>query len=166
MNAFRRTGPHRRLALNDIKYHMVPVMEKGVEMKRDGASRNSNWLDGFAVCASFTCMVHCLGLPLLFAALPAIADRISPGENFHLVVLLLAVPTSAIALIGGWRRHHAFVPLVVGAAGLALMALGLAFHARAAVETAVTVAGSLLLAGAHIANWRNRRLSGSCPVNA
>lgn len=115
--------------------------------------------DGFAVCASFTCMAHCLLLPLLLAALPALADRLDPGESFHIVVLLLAVPTSAFALIGGWRRHRASVPLAVGSAGLALMAAGIAFSSREAIETALTVAGSLLLAGAHVANWRNRRRS-------
>ena len=38
----------------------------------------------------------------------------------------------------------------------ALLAAGLAFEEWVAVETGVTVAGSLLLAGAHVANWRGR----------
>ena len=114
------------------------------------------WFDGLGVGASALCLVHCLGLPLLIAALPAIANRIDPGEGFHLAVLLFAIPTSAFALIEGWRRHRGLAPLFVGAAGLALMAAGLAFGSWAAVETGVTVAGSLLLAGAHVANWRGR----------
>ncbi|HEY0623448.1 MerC domain-containing protein [Sphingomonas sp.] len=114
------------------------------------------WFDGFAVGASALCLVHCLGLPLLIAALPAIANRIDPGEGFHLAVLLFAIPTSAFALIEGWRRHRGVAPLFVGGAGLTLMAAGLAFGNWAAVETGVTVAGSLLLAGAHVANWRGR----------
>lgn len=114
------------------------------------------WFDGFAVGASALCLVHCLGLPLLIAALPAIANRIDPGEGFHLAVLLFAIPTSAFALIEGWRRHRGVAPLFVGGAGLALMAMGLAFENWVAVETGVTVAGSLLLAGAHVANWRRR----------
>jgi hypothetical protein len=118
-----------------------------------------HWLDGFAICASATCMVHCLGLPLLLAAMPVIARRIDPGESFHLVVLLLAIPTSALALIGGWRTHRAAAPLAAGAAGLMLMALGLLL---ARYETPITVAGSLLLAGAHVANWAQRRTSPVC----
>ncbi|MCT2399897.1 MerC domain-containing protein [Novosphingobium sp. HK4-1] len=102
-------------------------------------------------------MIHCLGLPLLLAALPTLADQIDPGESFHMIVLALAVPTSAFALIEGWRRHRAFVPLAVGVIGLFLMATGIAFASREMLETAVTIAGSLLLAGAHIANWRHRR---------
>lgn len=115
------------------------------------------WLDGFAVGASALCLIHCLALPLLIAALPAIASRIDIGEGFHLGVLLFAIPTSAFALIEGWRRHRGAAPLFVGGAGLALLALGLAFENWVAVETGVTVAGSLLLAGAHIVNWRRRR---------
>jgi hypothetical protein len=120
-------------------------------------ARIGTWFDGFAVSASALCLVHCLGLPLLLAALPAIANRIDPGEGFHLIVLLFAIPTSSFALIEGWRRHRGLAPLFVGGIGLALMAAGLAFENWVAVETGVTVAGSLLLAGAHVANWRGRR---------
>ena len=119
-------------------------------------ARMGRWFDGFAVGASALCLVHCLGLPLLIAALPAIANRIDPGEGFHLAVLLFALPTSAFALVEGWRRHRGVAPLFAGAAGLALLALGLAFERWAAVEMGVTVTGSLLLATAHIANWRGR----------
>lgn len=126
-------------------------------------ARIGKWFDGFAVGASALCLVHCLGLPLLIAALPAIANRIDPGEGFHLIVLLFAIPTSAFALIEGWRRHRGLAPLFVGGAGLALMALGLAFEQWAAVEMGVTVAGSLLLAAAHIVNWRRRSLRAACP---
>ena len=38
--------------------------------ERDPAGRPRSWLDGFAICASTLCTVHCLGLPLLFALLP------------------------------------------------------------------------------------------------
>lgn len=106
-------------------------------------------------------MLHCLALPLLFALLPAIASRVDPGEGFHLLMLLLALPTSAFALHGGWRRHRALAPLVLGVAGLSLMTLGLVIPGGAVAEAAVTVSGSLLLAAAHVLNWRHRtRLCG------
>ena len=118
----------------------------------------ARWFDGFAVDASALCLVHCLVLPLLIAALPAVAGRLDLGEGFHFGVLAFAVPTSAFALVEGWRRHRAVAPLFAGIAGLVLLAAGLAFEEWAAVETGVTVAGSLLLAGAHVANWRGRGL--------
>jgi len=121
-----------------------------------------SWFDGFGVGASALCLIHCLALPLLIAALPAVANRFDPGEGFHLGVLLFAIPTSAFALIEGWRRHRALAPLFVGATGLMLLAAGLAFENWVAVETGVTVAGSLLLAGAHVVNWRRRSATRAC----
>jgi len=114
------------------------------------------WLDHFAVGASLLCLIHCLALPILIAALPVLARALDLGEGFHLLILAAAIPSSAIALAGGHRRHGALVPVFAGIAGLILMAAGALFVSRAAAETALTVAGSLLLAGAHIANWRLR----------
>ncbi|SER93033.1 MerC domain-containing protein [Sphingobium sp. YR768] len=119
----------------------------------NGQRSAGRWLDGFALCASSLCTLHCLGLPLLFALLPAFASRIDPGESFHIIMLALAVPTSLFALIQG-RRRGGIAPLMTGMAGLALMTIGaLAAHSVLA-ETLWTVTGSLLLAGAHILNWR------------
>ena len=119
-------------------------------------ARLVSWFDGLAVGASVLCLIHCLALPILIAALPALAARLDLGEGFHLAVLAFALPVSAVALGEGWRRHRGLTPLFVGAAGLVLLAAGLAFEDWVAVETGVTVAGSLLLAGAHVANWRGR----------
>lgn len=119
-------------------------------------ARLVSWFDGLAVGASVLCLIHCLALPIVIAALPALAARLDLGEGFHLGVLAFALPVSAVALGEGWRRHRGLTPLFVGAAGLVLLAAGLAFEEWVAVETGVTVAGSLLLAGAHIANWRGR----------
>lgn len=112
------------------------------------------WMDGLALCASSLCTLHCLGLPLLFALLPAFASRIDPGESFHLVMLALAVPTSLFALVQGRRRHGGWAPLLIGIAGLTLMSVGALIAEDALAETLWTVAGSLMLAGAHILNWR------------
>lgn len=112
-------------------------------------------LDGFAVAASVVCMVHCLALPLLLALLPVLSGTLVEGEGFHLLVLALAVPTSAFALWASRNRGGSNAPLLAGAAGLVLLALALL--AGEAAERAITLAGSLLLAGAHMANWRARR---------
>lgn len=123
-------------------------------------ARLVSWFDGLAVGASVLCLIHCLALPIVIAALPALAARLDLGEGFHLAVLAFALPVSAVALGEGWRRHRGLTPLFVGAAGLVLLAAGLAFEEWVAVETGVTVAGSLLLAGAHVANWRGRVVVG------
>ncbi|MFZ2998462.1 MerC domain-containing protein [Sphingobium sp.] len=120
--------------------------------------RESRWLDGFALCASSLCTLHCLGLPLLFALLPAFADQIDPGESFHIIMLALAIPTSLFALIQSGRRHGDVRPLCLGSVGLLAMTFGAFLAATALTETLWTVSGSLLLAGAHILNWRRNRI--------
>jgi len=122
---------------------------------RDGL-RVEGWLDGVAVCASTACMIHCLALPLLMAALPTIAESLDPGESFHLLMLLVAIPTSALALGSGWRRSRAIFPLICGGCGLMIIAAGVATAPSEAAEAILTVSGSLLLAAAHILNWRGR----------
>ncbi|MCP8890663.1 MerC domain-containing protein [Sphingomonas faeni] len=132
------------------------LRDTGLRTAVAGGRSTGDMLDGLAVCASAACMIHCLALPLLFAALPALATWFDPGESFHRIILAFAIPTSAVALIGGWRTHRATPPLILGAVGLALMALGILFAGRTAIETTVSVTGSLFLAAAHLANWRNR----------
>lgn len=118
----------------------------------------SFFLDGAAIGASLLCLIHCIGLPVLFALLPALATLGLPSsEGLHLILLLTAIPISALALVGGWRAHGAIVPLLLGAAGLAGLGAGLAFGSVPGAETALTVAGSLALASAHIGNWRRLR---------
>lgn len=116
-----------------------------------------NWLDGFAVCASSLCTLHCIGLPLLFALLPALATRVDPGETFHIVILAIAIPTSLVALRGGRRRHGKRLPLFFGLSGLLAMSIGALLVEGALHEAAWTLTGSALLAGAHILNWRSTR---------
>lgn len=139
-------------------YHYINVKRmEGMNLKLDRKSLVGDWLDGAATCASAACLVHCLVLPLAVALLPALAEHFDPGEGFHTLILLFAIPTSALALIPGWRRGGAVGPLATGAAGLALMGLGLAVPHQTFLETAVTVSGSLLVAAAHFANWKKRR---------
>ncbi|WP_298401794.1 MerC domain-containing protein [Sphingobium sp.] len=130
---------------------MSDIESKPMACARRGSER---WLDGFALCASSLCTLHCLGLPLLLALLPALASRIDPGESFHLIMLALAIPTSLFALAQGWRRHGAILPILAGVTGLILMAIGALAVQSAVAETVWTVAGSMLLAIGHILNWR------------
>ncbi|KHL25544.1 hypothetical protein PK98_02390 [Croceibacterium mercuriale] len=112
-------------------------------------------LDGFALAASAACMVHCLALPLVLAMLPLLSGTLVEGEGFHVLVLALAMPTSAMALWASRSPGRGHGPLLAGAAGLGLLALALLVGEAA--EQMLTLGGSLLLAGAHVTNWRARR---------
>jgi hypothetical protein len=114
-------------------------------------------LDGAAIGLSMACLVHCLGLPMLFALLPAAAGAFSPPEWVHLLAFLLAVPASAAAMTAGFRHHGTWLPIGFGVTGLGLLALGLLSEASEVLETGLTVSGSVMLAIGHLANWRRRR---------
>lgn len=118
--------------------------------------RRTDWIERVAVTASFACLVHCLGLPILFAALPALSRAFSLPESFHLWMILIALPASGAALLTGRARHLARRPLILGLAGLALLLTGALPFGETDLETPITVAGSLTLAWAHLANWRLR----------
>jgi len=120
----------------------------------------STLLDGAAIGASLLCLIHCIGLPILFALLPAMATvGVPSSEWLHLVLLLTAVPLSGIALVAGYRAHGRIVPLALGGAGLIALATGLVFASIPAAETVFTVVGSLALAAGHVGNWRRLRVA-------
>lgn len=107
-------------------------------------------LDGSAIGLSGLCLVHCLALPLAAAVSPMLGVW-SEAEWVHLTFVLLAAPLSAAALVMTRPRRPAAMALA--ATGLALLAAALFFHEA---ETAMTVAGGLILASGHLVNWRGR----------
>ena len=109
-----------------------------------------------AVGASLLCLIHCAGLPLLLALLPTLSSTLSFPASLHLWLLLFAMPTSAFALGLGYQNHHLKRPLVLGAAGLLILAIGDVVLAGTRAETILTILGGLALAGAHVGNWRLR----------
>lgn len=115
-----------------------------------------DFLERAAMGASLLCLIHCLALPLVIAALPALSRILNISESFHIWVLLFATPTSGAALFAGRLRHGAFWPITLGFVGLLCLAIGALLFLETPVETPVTVSGSLLLATAHIGNWRLR----------
>ena len=119
--------------------------------------RSADIIESIAVGATAACLVHCLALPLLIAALPTLASVIPVPEAFHLLALGLAVPATGGALFVGYRRHRLAAPLVAGGVGLALLALGVLRWGGTPLEAPVTIAGSLAIAAAHLFNWRLRR---------
>jgi len=110
-----------------------------------------------ALGASLLCLVHCLALPLLIAALPAISSFLPVDSSFHLWMLGFAVPASGLALTSGQAQHGVSWPLLAGMFGLFFLMLGVLAFGGTWAETVATVFGAVLLACAHIANLRLRR---------
>jgi hypothetical protein len=118
-----------------------------------------DWVERVAVGVSALCLIHCIGLPLLLAALPALSSLLPIPESFHIWVLAFAVPSSALALFAGRHHHRRAYPLMFGATGLILLATGALVLLEGRWEAPVTILGSLCLACAHVANWRLRHSS-------
>ena len=121
-----------------------------------GSSRQRVF-DGLAIGASMLCLVHCLVLPVVIVLLPALAAFLAVPEAFHLWALAFAVPSSALALTAGYRRHHWSRPIMIVVPGIALLAFGALAAPTEAAETWLTVPGALLLAIGHALNWRAMR---------
>jgi hypothetical protein len=122
-----------------------------------GMSRRSDLIESMAIAGAVACLAHCLALPLLIAALPALASVVPIPTSVHLAALAFAVPTTLLALGAGYRHHGTTTPLLIGGVGLALLAIGVLRYGETMLELPLTVAGSLAIAGAHLLNWRHRR---------
>jgi len=127
------------------------------------SGRMAAWMDGAATSLSGLCLVHCIVLPIVIAAMPALGSVLHMPEWTHEVLLALALPLSLFALVRGYRNHGRWLPLIVGLVGLGLMALGVLLHQRHVLEVGLTVAGVSLVGIAHIGNWRLHRVAAHQP---
>ena len=111
--------------------------------------------DLLAISLSSLCLVHCLALPVLASLLP-LAGAWAQADWVHWVFAFVAAPLSAWTLT---RPHPHGLPR--GAIALATLGATLLFSGAAEfpthdLETPITVTGGLLLATAHLINFRRR----------
>jgi hypothetical protein len=114
-------------------------------------SKKTKWLDLASMGLSGLCVVHCLALPFLVAALPFLGI-FSQNDLVHQVLVSVAAPLSALALwrSGGWRKPTVVLPM---AAGLLMLAAAAFIPDLEPVEAVMSVAGALLVAAAHVVNY-------------
>jgi len=108
-------------------------------------------IDGFAISLSGACIVHCLCLPILISVLPIMEIWVNQ-EWVHKLIVLLALPTTGLALINiAQRRFLISVTMIIGIVLLLIAAFIPALHDH---ETPLTVSGAIILAGGHVLRWR------------
>ena len=120
-------------------------------------NNSSGFLDTFAVFCSALCIIHCLTLPVFITILPALNVIFIEDKAFHLILLVIVLPISLLALTIGCRKHKDYLTIIAGAIGLLLLILAAVFgHSilDQSYERSVTSLGSLVLAYAHIRNYR------------
>jgi hypothetical protein len=119
-------------------------------------------LDLSAVGLSGLCLVHCLALPALALLLPVFGAW-AHAEWVHVVFVLIAAPIAVLAFVDlSARRPHSWMMLWAAMGGLALMVAGALEIGGPASERPLTVLGGLILASAHVANWRRRHRCSDC----
>ncbi|MGR4865104.1 MerC domain-containing protein [Caulobacter sp. LARHSG274] len=121
-------------------------------------------MDASAISLSALCLVHCLGLPVLALVLPFLGVW-ARAEWVHVAFICAAAPIALTALVD-WRtlRPHAWALVALAALGLGLMLAGALEVPSAEWERPLTVVGGVILATAHILNWRRRhRAHHACP---
>lgn len=130
-------------------------------LKHLSTGKSEDKWDAAGVGLSALCVAHCLLFPATAVAAPMLAPGLSEtlglGHDWHIGLLMVAIPISLLALGWGARRNGGgWALLAVGVLGLGMMTLG-ALHLFAFwIETALTLTGVTILAAAHLANWRVR----------
>jgi uncharacterized membrane protein YfcA len=128
----------------------------------------STTFDKLAIGLSTVCAVHCLLLPILLVALPAVAATSLGDESFHQWMLVAVLPTSLIALFTGCRRHRNNRVLSMGILGLAVLTITAFLGHELFGETGEVIAslfGASLIAFSHYRNHRLRRQALCCALD-
>lgn len=117
-------------------------------------------LDGAAIAMSAACILHCLLTPLLVILFPILGSTAFADDSFHGLLLVLIIPTSALAFYIGCRQHGDGSVLLLGVAGmlvlLAAALLGIAGLGLVGEKIATGIGGTLLALG-HVLNFRRCR---------
>lgn len=107
-------------------------------------------VDGLAISLSSLCLVHCLVLPILSAALP-IAGTWAEVEWLHKAFVVAAIPFSLLRLSSTVANAAVTALIVSGLWSLSGAAFVEQLHD---LETPLTVLGATLLAAGHVLGWR------------
>ena len=113
-------------------------------------------LDKIAISTSTLCALHCLFLPLVLAVFPAVGASIFGQEDFHVLLLWLVIPLSAVALSMGCYRHKSRLVLFMGIIGLGMLIFAASLghdYLGEAGERMATVAGALFIGIGHFRNF-------------
>lgn len=118
--------------------------------------------DLIGLIVSLACLVHCLALPLLFAALPLLGSY-SENSAVHKLLVLVALPIGLWALIDKRLTDGAAFTRGALSIGLLLLLTGAFAEALSAYEEPLTIGGALSLAFGHFWRWKHRR--GRCETH-
>ena len=114
-------------------------------------------MDRSAVSLSVLCIAHCLIVPFVVTMVPSLAAYWFAGENLHLMLLYLVLPTTIVGIGLGCRRHRSYGILFWAVSGPLLLVFAFLFGHNLfgeAAERLLTVVGASCVMIAHIQNFR------------
>ena len=112
-------------------------------------------LDFAGFSASMLCAIHCAALPFLLSMAPLAGLQFLENPWIEYSIILLSFLIASNALIHGYRRHHhRSLALVVAITGFILIALGHTLGVEQ-IEILFTSCGGVLIAIAHLINWKH-----------
>jgi len=109
--------------------------------------------DRVGVLLSGLCALHCV-LSIVLVSVLGLGGEVLLTPAIHETGLALAILVGVVTLGLGVLRHRQPGPLLIGAGGIALMALALMVP-HGPKEALLTIAGVALVATAHIRNLRH-----------
>lgn len=158
---------------------LTPVAEKTVNLWQQ-------CIDAIAVILAGTCAVHCLLLPVFVITFPLLGSSFVNDPRFHFWMLAAVIPTTAIAIFLGCRKHKDKLVIGLSILGLSALTAGVFMemqlhhnhsdhhhehsHGHASLHSTplnlptqswLSIFGGLLMTTAHIRNFKNCRTKNS-----
>ncbi|NMP31575.1 MerC domain-containing protein [Thalassotalea sp. M1531] len=118
---------------------------------------SSQLIDKLAIGISSLCVAHCLIFPLLVTVVPSFVALGLTSESFHFWMVVSVIPSSIYALALGCKKHEKWLVFSIGALGLSFLLLALVLEGASLGELGektVTLTGALLIAFAHVRNFK------------
>ena len=120
-------------------------------------SKTTQNLDRIGVTASTLCAIHCALVPIFITALPLLGLEFMANEWVEISMIAISAVLGTLSLSLSYRKQHRkLLPFLVLITGFILIAIG-HFSGLEALEPIFIPIGGLIVAAAHLVNWKLNR---------
>jgi drug/metabolite transporter superfamily protein YnfA len=116
--------------------------------------------DFIGMSASLLCAIHCALLPFLLSMASLSGFHFLGNPAIEASVVFISLLLACFAIVHGYRKHHGnWYPVITAAIGF--LFIGFAHLLEGSIfHHLFSAAGGVLIALAHLLNWRLSRTSG------
>ena len=120
-------------------------------------SKTTQNLDRMGVTASALCAVHCALVPIFITALPLMGLEFLANEWVEIAMIIVSAVLGTLSLSLSYRKQHRkLLPFLVLITGFLLIGTG-HFCGIETLEPVLIPMGGIIVAAAHVVNWRLNR---------